>query len=208
VKRRTLLSFALASVATSALLFAACTFPEVSFAPSDAAANDSATNAHDAAIGPDTGAVDPDGVKQDAASRDGGVTRPEAGPDGEVQGCGGTGGTACDCDNDKVNNSSCGAKPADCDDFDPLIHPNAEFVAAKWDPSSPHTPVNDWNCDGTVTKQYSYNVNCGLLGNCSAQGFSGDPGCGESGTYVFCKPAVGGLSCVVDKTETRTQGCR
>lgn len=219
------IAFVVASLAT----FAACTFPDVSFAPEGADVDGGNGTSSGSSGAPgidasgdaarDAGAgVDPDGVHQDAATRDpdSGIVRPEAGAEGGVQGCGAGGGNACDCDNDNVKNSSCPPQPSggfDCDDFDPLVHPGTGFVAAKWDPTSPHTPQGDWNCDGTVTKQYSFSVSCGLLNDCNGQGFRDNPGCGESGDYVFCKSALlpgVGLACAEDKTkqETRTQGCR
>lgn len=199
-------------------LGAACTFPDVSFAPEgatdDGGAGDSGgLNAADAlpkASEEDSGPVDPDGVKEDAATRDGGVVRPEAGADGAA-GCGGLAGDACDCDGDKYGNQSCPAKDGgfDCDDFDNLVHPDAGFVAAQWDTKSPHTPAGDWDCDGVVTKQYPYKVSCGLLQDCKAQGFTGDPKCGETSDYIFCKPGLlGAIYCQDGPSEKRTQGCR
>ncbi len=122
----------------------------------------------------------------------------------------------CDCDDDGYatkDAAACadaGSKPrTDCDDQDPRANPDAGFVKAR--PTD--DTLGDWNCDSKVNRELGVNINCadysGLLSSCAkVEGFTGDPACGESKTYVFCK--VSGLSCVQDtaKTETRTQGCK
>jgi len=140
--------------------------------------------------------VDPDGASQEAS------VAPEAGPPIDASGCP----DKCDCDGDgfRSKNASCPDAGRDCNDLDPFI-PHDGFVSSK-----PVGHNGDWDCNGTVTKQYAVNVSCGLLTDCSAQGFKTDPACGGTGEYVFCKPALLGLgvACTEDRTEGRAQGCR
>lgn len=205
---------------------AACGFPDATFVPDDfvpEAGSDAPTAPPSSEGGSDAGKdvvlppdVDPNfnpDASHDAATRDDAsvIERPDGG-DGGAGGCGSGGGSSCDCDDDDSKNSSCASTTADCDDFDPLVKPGQGFVAAAWDTRSPWQPQHDWNCDGTVTKQYPYGVTCGLLANCS-QGFATDVACGQSGTYNFCEevlPLLPGLPiiCRVKSTETRTQGCK
>lgn len=141
--------------------------------------------------------VDPDGGSQEAA------VAPEAGLV-DSSGCP----DKCDCDEDTVrsDNPTCPNPGNDCNDLDPFI-PHDGFVASK-----PVGHSGDWDCDGKVTKQHPVNIGCGLIGDCSAQGFKDDPPCGVLSTYVFCKQGLAlpgvPLVCVEDRTETRIQGCR
>jgi hypothetical protein len=118
--------------------------------------------------------------------------------------------TTCDCDFDGVNRPACGDDAGtDCDDNDTRYHTGQGFIDMKPDQGK----TGNWNCSASgVEKFYATNVNCGLvgLGNCTgAQGFTGDPGCGEDGQYVTCKTVLLGiLLCQTDKTETRKQACR
>lgn len=138
--------------------------------------------------------VDPDGATQEASVAPDSGTVDEAGcPD------------KCDCDGDKhrSNDPTCPDAGRDCNDLDPFI-PHDGFVA-----SPPNGHDGDWDCDGTVTKQFPVNVDCGLLSNCNAAGFTGDPPCGTAGPFVTCKPSVLPLVlCDVKSTETVIQGCR
>lgn len=198
---------------------AACSFPSPSIVPdldaegTDGAGDSATTDARSDADAGEGGFVlppdvDPEGGAHDATTvPDATIPRPEAGVDAGPDAC-------CDCDDDKHRSETCpnGIKGDDCDDYNAGIFTGQDFVSSPWDTSSPHTPAGDWNCDGTTTKQYPYNVSCGLVGDCSAQGFSGNPDCGASGQYVYCKGTglpVGAL-CTEDTTkrETRTQGCR
>lgn len=139
--------------------------------------------------------VDPDGGGQEAS------VAPEAGLV-DATGC-----DPCDCDDDdaKSEAGACGAGGTDCNDLDPFI-PHDGFVASK-----PNGHSGDWNCDGVVTKQFPVNLNCGLLANCSAAGFSGDPPCGAGGMFVRCKNIalpLPGVLCEVGSTETVVQACK
>jgi hypothetical protein len=204
-------------------LFEACSFPDVEFGSGDTATEAGGPTEAESQLPPDEGSnpprphppdVDPDGGSAEAAVRD---SAPLERPDAEagVVGCAGAGGQPCDCDDDKALNGGPGCIPPDdekidCDDFDPLVDPKAGFVAAAWDPRSPHVPANDWNCDGTVTKQFDYGIQCSLS-DCT-QGFAQDIPCGATGTYNICKGTVNVLGlltlCSVGTTEERVQGCR
>lgn len=181
----------------------ACSFPEATFAVldgDDAAIPEGGTDASpppspEASL---PGDVDPNGTKEEAGVRDDASVKIEAGADG-----GGCVGTACDCDNDGVMNSGCGG--LDCDDFDGLIRPTqTKLIEEPW--SSLHTPAGDWNCNGTVVKRFNYNQTCPLLTGDCTEGFAGDPACGTSGTYNFCKSVIL-VGCMLDHSEQRTQAC-
>jgi hypothetical protein len=185
----------------------ACAFPEPQLVPDEAGVSSDAASP-DGAMPTDASVVDsvfaidgnqdvdPDGAAQEAS------TRPDGAALKDAAGCV----DQCDCDEDGVrsNNPSCSPVGKDCNDLDPFI-PHDGFVASK--PAKGAT--GDWDCDGKVTKQFPVNVSCGLLANCNAAGFTGDPGCGESGAFVTCKPSLLPLvTCDVKSTETVTQGCR
>jgi len=199
-----------------------CGFPEPliegegEIANGDSSAETSTpTDVPDSATDSDAGPTI-DAAYEDALARDEASTpRPDAGVDsGVVSGCAASGADPCDCDGDGVKNGgpSCAPPPgkkADCDDFDKLVFPGQlSFVAAIWDNASPVKQF-DWDCDGTVQKQFAVNVPCSLA-NCGDQGFEGDPACGQPGKYIFCTKQILplGVLCTVTKTETRTQGCR
>jgi len=164
--------------------------------------------------------VDPSGKEQDAETRDDVfVPRPDAGPDAPTGGCGNATADPCDCDGDKSKNHSPGCAPPlpekpDCDDYDKLVSPKqASFIAStQWDSNSPVPLAFDWNCDGTVTKQFPYDVKCSLANCAKTEGFSGNPGCGQPGEYIFCEELLLpiGLICQVNKgkTQVRIQGCK
>ena len=205
-------------VSIAAVAFAACTFPEVTFATEasseagggsipeggderQAVTEGGSSDAHDE-LPPD---VDPNGTHADAA------TRGDADTTVDAAGC-----TTCDCDHDNFfgRDAGCTGGPGavyDCDDTDTFIHPNQAFVSDFTWPSKVYPLAYDWNCDGKVDKQYRYDVKCGVLADCTAQGFSTNPGCGIEADYVFCKDSlVLGLACAEDtaKREKRVQGCR
>lgn len=117
----------------------------------------------------------------------------------------------CDCDHDGVPRASCDedAGKTDCDDYDRRYTPNQGFLDIEPDPGKD----GDWNCDGKVERYFAVNENCGgILENCNGrEGFQGNPGCGQEGKYVFCKPGgLLGLGCEPDesKTQMRVQACR
>jgi hypothetical protein len=209
-RRRALLVSFVASAFAAA---GACGFPEVSFqtgadgstpeggdAPSQID-KDAAKDATDE-LPPD---VDPNGKNEDASTRGDADTKVDA------AGC-----TTCDCDTDNFfrRDAGCNGGPGavyDCDDTDTFISPNQSWVTDPVWPSTAHAIPFDWNCSGAVEKQYFYGVRCTLLANCAAEGFSGNPACGEEGDYIFCKDSlILGLACEEDvpKRKRRVQGCK
>lgn len=169
-------------------------------AASEASAPDAARDA-DAAQDADT---DADAGPTDASRSDGSDIITDAAPDAPPPD---DASPDCDVDDDGYASSgSCGG--ADCDDSDPRRNPGV---------TTPQThdggPTGgDWNCNGTVERLYNYNVACaGLaLGECNeVQGFTTNPHCGQSGTYVTCRPGGAlNLLCVVGTSEVRVQQCR
>jgi hypothetical protein len=165
--------------------------------------------------GPDTPAPANDGSARDAdriqgafdGSPDAIPIVTDAGHPIDASGC-----TTCDCDEDLFDRADCDggtSVPKDCDDNDPRYAPDQGFLAIKPDPGK----SADWNCDRTVTPFYTANEVCGgLLQNCAGrEGFLGNPGCGEQGSYVFCVPGgLLNLECVIDSSrqQTRTQACQ
>jgi hypothetical protein len=146
-----------------------------------------------------------DGDLLDGADPDALISK-DAGERVDASGCG-----ECDCDHDSFNRAGCGDNEAgvDCDDEDTRYRPNQNFIDIKPDPGK----LGNWSCkpDASFEKLYPHGVTCNLLsvtGCTGAQGFSGDPGCGESGAYVHCVAPLGILLCTVASTETRTQACR
>jgi hypothetical protein len=212
--RRKLLLVAIA-ISPVLLIGAACSFPDVSFAPAGGTpesgtsdtpmGSDGQVTGDGAAVGANED-VDPTGAMMDA-SKVPDSQRIEAGPDG-----------CCDCDNDqfKPDSSACASTSLpsrDCDDLNPYIHPSSGFVAsATFD--STHTPAFDWDCDGVRVKQYDYNQKCTDANNCNGKsGFNDDPNCGETATLNICNynPGVLGIvlaSCSVGSTLQTTQGCK
>lgn len=191
-----------AIVCAPALLVAACSFPEVAFIAD--------TNVPDGHVDPpseeEEGDGKPDAVDSDAApgdsveagSRQDGQARLE--PDADC-----VGEDPCDCDDDGHLSMLCDG--GDCDDRDPVVYPGQNFIG---DPPI-HPNVGDWDCSGTVEKQYTINLNCpALLGlGCpsTSTGFQVDPACGETVDYYRCEGG-GLLRCNAVKNGTRTQGCK
>lgn len=218
-----------AAVSLATAGFAACGFPDVTFAPDVTAdsGKDARADGTVSEVGPrpdEDGSFDAETVdaipppveleastETDADTRGDGEGRIEAGPDG---GCDAA--DPCDCDNDKSLHeaSTClapvGTTP-DCDDLDPVIRPGKGYTAVEW--QSPHTPVGDFNCDGQTDKQWPENVPCsGLLpANCT-QGFeAAEVACGTIAKYNYCQLVnlLGiGLVCSVKSYEMRIQGCK
>lgn len=215
--RRKLLLVALAASPLLAI-GAACSFPDVSFAPSGGVPESGTTDSPTGSDGPVTGEggsvvganedVDPMGATKDASTVPDGGGHIEAGPDG-----------CCDCDDDQVmaDGGSC-AKPArDCDDLNPFIFPGQGPVSSSmW--NTAWTPTYDWDCNGVVLKQYNHSLGkCSshsqVLDTCAAHqgGFEGDPACGTSGHYVITcanDPTLLSMGCVETAGIDRVQGCQ
>jgi hypothetical protein len=135
-----------------------------------------------------------DGAPTDGAGSDGAST--EAGADAST----------CDedGDHDPATGPVCGGD--DCDDHDArAFFAEPDFLT--FTPTA--TTQGDWNCNGSLEKQYAVNVSCGLLnlGQCNTtSGLTGDPACGTSGPFVQCQS--NGLLCSAISTTTKTQGCK
>jgi hypothetical protein len=201
-------------ISSAGLAFAACGFPNIDFAPEGASEAGTAIEGGDGPATGDGGSgdardelppdVDPNGLNHDAA------TRGDANTTVDAAGC-----TTCDCDHDAFLriDAGCTGGPGsafDCDDTDTFI-PHNDFVSDFTWPSKVHSIAYDWNCDRKVDKQYRYDVKCGLLADCTAQGFATNPGCGIEADYIHCKDSlILGVACTEDvaKREKRTQGCR
>lgn len=203
---RYLALFTLAGIASASAfgIVVACGDP---YDGASATADGAADTAAD--IAADTDAASNDATTFDASEPDSPPPIDASGekPDIDAAGC------LCDCDDDGFRSASqdaaaCNGSVAtqtDCDDLDPRAHPDAGFV----EQAPTAATQGDWNCDTLVNRELPVNVNCGALtfSNCAgASGFTGDPGCGTSASYVTCKTNL--ATCVVDTTTTRTQGCR
>lgn len=207
-------------VATSGagLVIEACSFPEVTFATSEAGTP--ATIDHDAGADGATDVLVGDGrAPQHDVDPEGGTQ--EAGSAGDAAQIDASGCQTCDCDKDGFNrldlDSGCDGGPngklPDCDDLNAAIHPGLGFITDPWPPGTEHTPVGDWDCSGETTRQYAYDGTCAGLSTC-ADGFLGNPPCGGTSDYVTCAKGVlplVGLTCSEKTHEVpgkRTQGCR
>jgi hypothetical protein len=111
----------------------------------------------------------------------------------------------CDCDNDGYTSTACDAG-TDCDDRDPLVHPNQTYVGTP----PPREDGGDWDCSGQIDKQYAYDLRCDAIVSCNAaEGFANDPACGEPAPYIRCKPAISPLvGCAATDAGSRRQGCK
>ena len=109
-------------------------------------------------------------------------------------------GNPCDCDNDGYEGDGDGCSGDDCDDRDPLVHPNQTYIA---EPPEPPNEGN-WDCTDPIEKQYVYNLSCGAVGGAGAEGFRNDPGCGVVADFYRCTGLLFGF----EKVGTRRQGCR
>jgi hypothetical protein len=198
------------SIVVAGSIAVACSFPDVEFATAEAGPG----------VDPDTGArsdgptgpappnpdVDPDGGSKDATSAG------EAAVPIDAAGC-----VTCDCDHDGFNRldlaTGCDGGPpgkTDCDDVNAAIHPGqGEFLIDPWPSESQHKIVGDWDCSGTTTKQFTYNAACGLLSTC-ANGFVGNPRCGETADFITCGAVLPIVGCAENSrlaAGMRVQGC-
>lgn len=105
----------------------------------------------------------------------------------------------CCTDGDQDSFSTCNG---DCNDNDPLVNPNQnQFQTTASNGSF------DYNCDGTVEKQYPDLADCQVSGGtCTGDGWDGQvPNCGDQGSFASCYKKAAG--CDTNLT-TVTQGCR
>lgn len=188
-------------------VMAACTFPDVTFAPAGA----------DGSLA-DGGNTTNDGAASADGSRDGGLTDGDvfesqdgalvdaSSPDGatiitDASVCQGK----CDCDGDEYFKIGCNeAGPNDdastagklggndCDDRNSFVHPNQTLSDAPPEPDG----GADWNCSGAIEKAYEED-DCKAAGflNCQGSSFKQPVPCGQKGDYYGCAlTGVAGLS--------------
>ncbi len=98
----------------------------------------------------------------------------------------------CDCDKDTWLRGNCDSGTLhptrlDCDDLDPLRHPDAD--PSQELPPPGQVPPGDWNCDGKVDKAYEINIKCvsNIVSCTGGPGFTNDPTCGTKAAYYECK---------------------
>ena len=172
----------------------ACGFPDVRFGDIDdidgTSSEAGASDVHARSDAPSN--FDAPGDEVEAGVRQDGQAKVD--PDAA---CPGT--NPCDCDNDGYQAEGDACAGNDCDDRDPLVHPNQIYIA---DPPEPPNEGN-WDCTDPIEKQYLFNLNCSLLGG-SGEGFRDDPGCGAMSDYYRCTGFLFGS----EKIGTRRQGCR
>jgi hypothetical protein len=210
-RKRALLCACAMAVATF-VLGAACTFPDVSFAPpggtgTEAGSPDGAVA--DGGLGSDFDAT----VLVDGSDPDALIVR-DAGAKIDAAGCAPA---ACDCDGDGFNDTlkaGCEGGLNDCDDHDERVRPNQGYLIA-----TPESPVfGDWNCSMAVDKLYPDGFSCSSLQGgkaCNdAVGMEDQPACGGFGTLLKCKtepvpPLNLTTRCVVGtRTPMTQQACK
>lgn len=211
-KQRRLFVLGAIAVVSGIVAVAACSFPEPQLVPDEGGTNPDAPGGDTSTDGSaDTGGdSDPfaDVVEPDAAPP---IDATSEKPFVDAAGC------FCDCDKDGFRRSDqdaagCDASTTefDCDDLDPRANPGSGF---RKDQPTVDTR-GDWNCDTFTNREIKrVNLKCsdlngGLIGNnCTgAEGFTGDPGCAEEGTYVVCHSV--NLACDVKENRVEKQGCK
>lgn len=194
MRRRRALVVGSVAFGTLCAIAAACTFPDVAFAPGGAsgeAGADGTTEGADADAGTD-GSLAPPPIDATSEKPDSGAcTNP------------------CDCDNDTFLARDAGCGGNDCDDRDNRANPNANFTK---DLATEDTK-GDWNCDKVVERSIkNVNVTCnGSVGDTcpgGREGLQADIPCGTFGTYVVCAPGPTGLTCNQVDSGTAQQECR
>jgi hypothetical protein len=116
---------------------------------------------------------------------------------------------SCDMDQDHDNAKGGVCGGTDCDDDDPRAYLNEP----DFETYTPTKVTNgDWNCDGIVETQFPPNFTCGglLKSNCTGNaGFTDAPACGATSTsFITCKLNLAGVLCVTDTTSSNVQGCK
>lgn len=192
----------------------ACSFPDVSFGSASVEEEDAATEAGSESRAEEGGADGGLDAADLADAFDFGdvATRDDANQVVDANACGDR--SPCDCDGDGYLDIGCdagpdaaglGKKPGDCDDLDPLRHPDALPTDA--------VPVGhdgDWNCDGVVSRVPTAQIKCsgtGLTGCSGGPGFLNKPTCGTKADVYSCE-ASGLLACQAVPKGTATQLCQ
>ncbi len=199
--------------ARGALLFlvhlaalAGCTFPDVTFEPSDA------TSPTDANVGSDATREAGNDATNDGTSDAPPVdaySPADASDVADVVENTGDGEAGVDCDQDHDTYASaltCGGN--DCDDTDPRANPGVTTYQT-YTPTTTNPLPGDWNCNHILETEYPENFSCAGASNCSsASGFSDAPGCGATGTFITCMQTL--LSgCQTSTTSNSVaQGCK
>jgi hypothetical protein len=190
------------AASVSLAIVGACSFPDVTYAPSDASPGHDA--GHDAdATAQDEGGVEAgliDGTLIDAQPpRD---ARPpvDTGPDVDA--------AVCDFDDDffLAVGGVCGGD--DCDDHDNQTWPAEPNYYTKT-PSTTNAIQGDYNCNTIVEKLRPINAACPLTAGAACDqtaGFTGDPACGATGDYITC--ASSGALCPTTHVTGVIQGCK
>lgn len=157
-----------------------------------------ASQAFDAAVGPDASKAPPIGHGQgdDAAVGE------DAAEDAISHDAAGEAGGSCDQDGDGHLAAGGTCHGDDCCDTDAQAHPGQGSFFVQPD----HCGSFDYDCDGNLTPEYGA-VSCTWYGfGCSGDGFqSPAPSCGAAGTYETCN--LGLFTCNTSNA-TRAQGCR
>jgi len=205
--RRRLIMIASLVLAPTAVLFAACGFPDVSFTP-DQEGGTLESSASEAIAQPDAAGLDGNISKGDAARDDAQQVVAADACDARPK---------CDCDNDHYLATGCDDLDAaskaqdgalkglgDCDDLNPNKYPDAGYTALV--PRPELNENGDWNCDGII-ETFTKKAACGTLCGANPEGYVADPGCGGSGDIYGCK--LGALACEFTSTgKNVTQLCR
>lgn len=116
---------------------------------------------------------------------------------------------SCDCDGDgdKAKGKTGCLGGGDCDDGDPRR--NSKVTSFLPDVPVGHT--GDWDCNGSVQKDFADGINCGMYvtatTGCTQSGYKGTPACGSTAVFVRCKP--GPLTnCTDDTTSMLVVKCK
>lgn len=214
MKRRERRVVIVATFVAPLVVVAACAFPDVTFGPGPDSneAGTSDANAPERDAGRDVVGGDVDTGDVDTGDV---VTRNEASAVVDAGACE-AGKPHCDCDNDGYGDIHCdvdasvlGLKLDDCDDLDPVRHPDQGFVAEVPPPGRD----GDWNCDGVVDRSPGNDLKCGGsgLGGCTGgSGFVNAPSCGEKADFYSCEPQANALAQCIQKPtgSTPVQLCR
>ncbi len=183
-RSRVAVSWSLAALATLALSAAACSFPDIDFAPATTGGGATTTSAGGTggttATGGDTGAGGGIAGAPPTTSSSGG-----GGTGGSPSGSGGA--SCCDCDGDGVDAIGPLCNGTDCNDHNEFVYPGEPTY---------YTTANengfDWDCTNEPEPYpaWSKPITCGFIGlpcNGAGKGFLGTvPACGQKGNFGEC----------------------
>lgn len=212
-----------------AVLVSGCSFPEpevIEFVEDTSAPNDTALGEAAVESGADSEAPDttlPDSEADTTTSTDATDamdTGAEAGADAKSDadaasdtrteaGC--VGADLCDCDGDLDKKPGAGCGGMDCDDGDPRRNSKVSTFLDYSPAGTSPAHAGDWDCNGTVLKEFSDGINCGSFlktTGCTQQGYvPSNPACGTTVKWARCKS--GALTnCTDDVTMDLVVKCR